>query len=160
MRSRRRNRTRACRDEYSAFYTRAAALFRDLALARSDGSFLNLLARLNRIGMLVIDDQAMAPLSEPERCDFWGICEDRYRVRSLILTSQLPAARWHEHIGDPAVADDILAGHINIALGIGHLTGCLRVSVKPNNLPSPMCQGRAQNTRFSTTAIILGSRSR
>jgi hypothetical protein len=28
----------ACRDEYSAFYTRAAALFRDLALARADGS--------------------------------------------------------------------------------------------------------------------------
>ena len=30
---------KACRDGYSAFYTRAAALFRDLALARADGSF-------------------------------------------------------------------------------------------------------------------------
>ena len=37
---------KACRDGYSAFYTRAAALFRDLALARADGSFRNLLARL------------------------------------------------------------------------------------------------------------------
>ena len=34
---------KACRDGYSAFYTRAAALFRDLALARADGSFRNLL---------------------------------------------------------------------------------------------------------------------
>ena len=32
----------------------------------------------------------MAPLSEPERRDFWEICEDRYQVRSTILTSQLP----------------------------------------------------------------------
>jgi len=50
----------------------------------------------------------MAPLSEPERRDFWEICEDRYQVRSLILTSQLPVTRWHEQIGDPTVADGIL----------------------------------------------------
>jgi DNA replication protein DnaC len=50
----------------------------------------------------------MAPLSEPERQHFWEICEDRYQVRSMILTSQLPVTRWHEQIGDPAVADGIL----------------------------------------------------
>ena len=50
----------------------------------------------------------MAPLSEPERRDFWEICEDRYQVRSLILTSQLPVTPWHEQIGDPTVADGIL----------------------------------------------------
>lgn len=50
----------------------------------------------------------MAPLSEPERRDFWEICEDRYQVLSLVLTSQLPVSRWHEQIGDPTVADGIL----------------------------------------------------
>jgi DNA replication protein DnaC len=99
---------KACRDGYSAFYTRAASLFRDLAPARADGSFRSLLGRLSRIDVLVIDDWAMAPLSEPERRDFWEICEDRYQVRSLILTSQLPVTRWHEQIGDPTVADGIL----------------------------------------------------
>ena len=79
---------KACCDGYSAFYTRAAALFRDLALARADGSFRN--------------------LSEPEGRDFWEICEDRYQVRSLILTSQLPVTHWREQIGDPTVADGIL----------------------------------------------------
>ena len=58
--------------------------------------------------MLVINDWAMAPLSESERRDVWEICEDRYQVRFLILTSQLPVTRWHEQIGDPAVADGIL----------------------------------------------------
>ncbi len=38
-----------------------------------------------RIDVLVIDDWVMAPLSEPERRDFWVICEDRYQVRSTIL---------------------------------------------------------------------------
>jgi len=50
----------------------------------------------------------MAPLSEPERRDFPEICEDRYQVRSTILTSQLPVSRWHEQIGDPTLADGIL----------------------------------------------------
>ena len=99
---------KACRDGYSALYTRAAALFRDLAIARADGSLRLLLAKLSRIDVLVIDDWAMAPLSEPERRDFWEICEDRYQNRSMILTSQLPVARWHEQIGDPTVADGIL----------------------------------------------------
>ena len=99
---------KACRDGYSALYTRAAALFRDLAMARADGSLRLLLAKLSRIDLLVIDDWAMAPLSEPERRDFWEICEDRYQTRSLILTSQLPVTRWHEQIGDPTVADGIL----------------------------------------------------
>ena len=99
---------KACRDGHSALYTRAAALFRDLASARADGSLRSLLTRLSRIDVLVIDDWAMAPMSEAERRDFWEICEDRYQTRSTILTSQLPVARWHEQIGDPTAADGIL----------------------------------------------------
>ena len=56
----------------------------------------------------MIDDWVMAPLSEPERRDFWEICEDRYQVRSTILTSQLPVSRWHEQVGDPTLAEGIL----------------------------------------------------
>jgi DNA replication protein DnaC len=99
---------KACRDGYSVLYTRAAALFRDLTLARADGSLRNLLARLGRIDVLLIDDWAMAPLTENERRDFWEICEDRCQTRSTILTSQLPVSRWHEQIGDPTLADGIL----------------------------------------------------
>ncbi len=99
---------KACRDGYSVYYSRAAALFRDLAMARADGSLRNLLARWSKVDILVIDDWAMAPMSEVERRDFWEICEDRYQARSLILTSQLPVPKWHEQIGDATVAEGIL----------------------------------------------------
>lgn len=99
---------KACRDGYLVLYTRASALFRDLALARADGSLRNLLIRLGRVDVLVIDDWAMAPMSESERRDFWEISEERYQTRSTILTSQLPVAQWHEQIGDPTLADGIL----------------------------------------------------
>ena len=99
---------KACRDGHLVFYTRAAALFRDLALARADGSLRNLLARLSRVDVLVVDDWAMAPLLETERRDFWEICEERYQTRSTILTSQIPVVQWHEQIGDATIADGIL----------------------------------------------------
>jgi len=99
---------KACRDGYLILYSRAAALFRDLAIARADGSLRHLLTRLSRVDVLVVDDWAMAPLQESERRDFWEICEERYQSRSTILTSQLPVARWHEQIGDPTLADGIL----------------------------------------------------
>jgi DNA replication protein DnaC len=50
----------------------------------------------------------MAPLSETERRNFWEICENRYQARSLILTSQMPVAKWHEQIGDPTIAEGVL----------------------------------------------------
>ena len=99
---------KACRDGFTAFYTRAPQLFRDLGLARADGSLRSLLARLARLEVLVVDDWAMAPLADAERRDFLEICEDRYQKRSMILTSQLPVAKWHEQIGDPTLADSIL----------------------------------------------------
>ena len=99
---------KACRDGYSVLYCRAASLFRDLAIARADGSLRNLLARLSRVDILIVDDWAMARLSENERRDFWEICEERYQRRSTILTSQVPVSQWHEQIGDPTLADGIL----------------------------------------------------
>jgi DNA replication protein DnaC len=99
---------KACRDGFTALYTRAPQLFRDLAAARADGSLRNLLQRLARIDVLIIDDWAMAPLADAERRDSLEICDDRYQTRSTILTSQLPVPSWHQQIGDPTLADSIL----------------------------------------------------
>jgi DNA replication protein DnaC len=99
---------KAARDGFTVIYTRASRLFRDLAIARGDGSLDKLLTRIARTDVLVVDDWAMSALSETERRDFLEICDDRYQTRSTILTSQIPVAHWHERIGDPTLADSIL----------------------------------------------------
>jgi DNA replication protein DnaC len=99
---------KAVRDGFTALYTRAPRLLRDLAVARADGSFPKLLDRLARIDILIVDDWAMAPLADSERRDFLEICDDRYGIRSTVLTSQVPITHWHDQIGDPTVADSIL----------------------------------------------------
>ena len=99
---------KACRDGFTALFLKAAELFRDLAMARADGSHGKLLDRLSRIELLIVDDWAMAPLTEAERRDFLEICDGRYQLCSTLLTSQLPVASRHPQIGDPTVADSIL----------------------------------------------------
>lgn len=99
---------KACRDGYTALFLKAAELFRDLAVARADGSHSKLLDRFRRVDLLVVDDWAMAPMTDTERRDFLEICDARYQTRSTLLTSQLPIASWHAQIGDPTIADSIL----------------------------------------------------
>jgi len=99
---------KACRDGYGALYRPAVKLFRELDQAQADGSLSKLLPVLTRVDVLVVDDFAMNPLGEQERRLFLEICDDRYRRRSTVLTSQLPVASWHKQIGDPTIADSIL----------------------------------------------------
>ena len=99
---------KACRDGFTALFLKALELFRDLATARADGSHAKVLYRFGRVDLLIVDDWAMAPLTENERRDFLEICDQRYQARSTLLTSQLPVASWHAQIGDPTIADSIL----------------------------------------------------
>jgi DNA replication protein DnaC len=99
---------KACRDGYTALFFKATELFRELATARADGSHAKRLDRFGRIDLLIVDDWAMAPLTDAERRDFLEISDARYQTRSTLLTSQLPVASWHAQIGDPTIADSIL----------------------------------------------------
>jgi DNA replication protein DnaC len=99
---------KACRDGFTACFSSAAQLFRELELARADGSYAKRLRALGQVDVLIVDDWAMAPLTDAERRAFLEICDERYMTRPALLTSQLPVAKWHAQIGDPTVADSIL----------------------------------------------------
>ena len=97
----------ALRKGYRALYRRAPRLFDELALARADGSYARLLAKLARTDVLVIDDWGIATVREQDRRDFLEVLDDRYATRSTVLTSQVPPAKWHDYLGDPSCADAI-----------------------------------------------------
>lgn len=97
----------ACRKGFRAMYRRASRFFDELRLARADGSYPRLLARIARVDVLVIDDFAIAPVSEAERRDLLEVLEDRYAMRATVISSQLPPERWHDYLADPTVADAI-----------------------------------------------------
>jgi DNA replication protein DnaC len=99
---------KACREGYTALYLRVPRLFRDLAIARGDGSYEKLLKSYARTDVLVLDDWGLVELSAQDRRDLLEILEDRYGLRSTVVTSQLPVKTWYDSIGDPTLADGIL----------------------------------------------------
>lgn len=98
---------RACRRGYSAGYVRLPRLLQQLAVARGDGSYARILARLARLDLLAIDDWLLAPLRDAERRDLIEVVEDRSERASTLIASQPPAKDWHAAIGDPNLADAI-----------------------------------------------------
>jgi len=98
---------RACRRGHSAAYVRLPRLLQHLAVARGDGSYARILARLARFELLAIDEWLLAPLRDTERRDLMEVIEDRSEQASTLIASQLPAKDWHSGIGDPNLADAI-----------------------------------------------------
>jgi DNA replication protein DnaC len=98
----------AIRQGYSALYLRAPRLLGDLALARADGRYRKLMAAWAKVAVLVIDDLALRPLTAEQAADLLEVIEDRYQLRSTIVTSQLPVSEWHSSLGEPTIADAIL----------------------------------------------------
>jgi len=97
----------ACRRGYRVLYRRVSRLFHELALAHADGSYARLLTRLAKTDVLVLDDWGLAEVGATERRDLNEIMDDRYGLRSTVITSQLPTEKWHDHLGDPTTADAI-----------------------------------------------------
>jgi len=99
---------KACREGYSALYLRVPRLFAELSLAKGDGRYSKLLSGFARTDLLVLDDWGLSKLNKEQQRDVLEIMEDRHDIRSTIITSQLPVAKWHEVVDDPTLADAIL----------------------------------------------------
>lgn len=99
---------KACREGFTAIRYRSTRLFGELQIARGDGSYFTLLRKLSKVDLLAVDDWAMEPLTEQERRHFLELMEDRHGLKSTLITSQYPVAKWHDRIGEPTMADAIL----------------------------------------------------
>ena len=98
----------ACRQGYTTLYLRLPRLLQELPIAKGDGRYPKLMASLAKTDVLILDDWALAKLSDEHRHDLLEILEDRHDRRSTLVTSQFPLEHWHEAIGNPTLADAIL----------------------------------------------------
>ena len=98
----------AARHGHSVSYIRMPKLFFALLQARADGSYLAYLKKLAKTKILVLDDMGLAPIGEQEKQDLMEIIEDRHKVGSTLITSQLPVSAWHSYLGGSLLADGIL----------------------------------------------------
>jgi DNA replication protein DnaC len=99
----------ACRRGVRTLYRRLPRLLDELSLAKAEGTYRRVLAKIAKHDVLVIDDLGMGSgLKEPQRQDLLEVLDDRYGSRSTVVTSQLEVKHWHTWIGDPTLADAVL----------------------------------------------------
>ena len=99
---------KACQLDYSALYFRLPRLLQQLDIAKGDGRYGKLLKSFAKTNLLIIDDWGLKKLIKEQSHDLLEIFEDRHRLQSTLITSQLPVDHWHEIIGNPTLADAIL----------------------------------------------------
>ena len=122
----------ACRHGRSASYRRLPRLLTELAIARADASYPKLLASLAKTEVLVIDDFGFAKLTAENRRDLLEVIEDRYGIRSTVVTSQLPVEKWHDAIADPTLADAILDRLVHNAYPLDLKGESMRKRLRPS----------------------------
>lgn len=96
-----------CRCGRSVMFVKMNLLLEKLALARAEGTYLNLLKKISVTDLLIVDDFGIKALTEQQFQDFYDVLGERESGKSTILTTQLPAENWNEVIQDPLVCEAI-----------------------------------------------------
>lgn len=96
-----------CRCGRSVVFWKMNVLLEKMALARAEGSYLNLLKKINSADLLIVDDFGIKVLTDQQYQDFYDVLGEREAGKSTIVTTQLPAENWSEVIPDPLVCEAI-----------------------------------------------------
>jgi DNA replication protein DnaC len=98
----------ACILGYKTIYLGMNRLIEKINLSKLDGSYIKMLNHLERQTLIILDDFGLQNLGQEVRLTLLQLLEDRYGKKSIIITSQLPIAKWYDYINDPTLADAIL----------------------------------------------------
>lgn len=99
---------KACLEGFKVQYIRVSRFLTELMIGKGDGSYLKILRSLSKVDVLILDDWGISRLTDEQRKEFLEIMEERYELKSTIITSQIPVNKWHEIIGDSTIADAIM----------------------------------------------------
>ena len=94
----------ACHTGHRVLFATATDWVVRLSDAHARGRLAAELTRLRRYGLIIIDEVGYLPFEQDAANLFFQLVSSRYEHASLILTSNLPFARWGDVFGDQTVA--------------------------------------------------------
>ena len=95
----------ANRNFYTVKYIRLPDLFSDLAVARAEGTYKQVIREFQSVRLLILDEWLLFPLTATEARDVLEIVEARYDRGSTVFCSQFQVEGWYEKIGDATFVD-------------------------------------------------------
>lgn len=83
-----------CLQGHKVYYANAASLVQQLLQAKEQLKLNQLIKRLDRYEVLLIDDISYIPYERSETDVLFQLLSERYEMRSTLITSNLPFAKW------------------------------------------------------------------
>jgi DNA replication protein DnaC len=90
-------------------FIRAQDLFDEMYASLADRSTRQLLKRLARLDVLLIDEFGYLNLKPEQSNIFFKLMEERYHRRSTIITTNLEYDEWHNFLGNKPMVEALLS---------------------------------------------------
>jgi len=124
----------ACLNGKKVLYTVTARLFTRFKLAKTDGTYMKELKRIQKVDLLILDDFGLQAFDNMAREILMDIIDDRYSSASTIVSSQIPVSVWYDIIGEGTIADAILDRIVNSSHRIDLKGESLRKGILKNEM--------------------------
>ncbi len=125
---------KACIEGYRVKFIKLPVFLEEMQLSHASGEFLKLVQQLLQFDVLILDDFGITSINESQRHDLLTIFDDRFKIKSTIITSQLPTKSWHNYLVEQTVADAILDRVLSQSTRIALCGQSLRWKGKENEL--------------------------
>ena len=100
---------KACIEGYSVKFVKLPTFLEEIQISHETGTFNQLLTRLLSFDVLILDDFGLtSAINNTQLNDLFNIVDERYKLKSIIITSQLPTTEWYSYLNNPTLADAIL----------------------------------------------------
>ena len=100
---------KALENGYRCQFIRAQDLFDEMYASLADRSTRQLLKRLARLDVLLIDEFGYLTLKPEQSNIFFKLMEERYHCHSTIITTNLAYDEWHNFLGNKSMVDALLS---------------------------------------------------
>ena len=100
---------KALENGYRCQFIRAQDLFDEMYASLADRSSRQLLKRLARLDLLLIDEFGYLNLKPEQSNIFFKLMEERYHRRSTIITTNLEYEEWHNFLGAKPMVEALLS---------------------------------------------------
>lgn len=99
---------RLCAQGLSTSFYSTSLLLEEISAQRAAGKYLTFVKGISKINVLILDDFGLRSFDHEEAMAFMDILEERYRMGSLIITSQVRPEGWLSLFEDKVTAEAIV----------------------------------------------------
>jgi len=123
---------KAIQNGHRGQFVRAQDLFDDMYASLADRSSPQLIRRLARLDLLVIDELGYLNIRPEQANVFFKLMQERYRRKATIITTNLPYEEWASFLGNRMMTEALLGR-------VRHQ--CTTVNIEGPSLREPQGQG-------------------